>query len=34
MTETSLLPKAANKAGYSFDDMVEKMLLGAFESKR
>lgn len=34
MTETSLLPKAANKAGYSFDEMVEKMLLGAFIEKR
>ncbi|ADD68961.1 D-alanine/D-alanine ligase [Denitrovibrio acetiphilus DSM 12809] len=34
MTETSLLPKAANKAGMSFDNMVEKMLLGAFKDKR
>ncbi|PLX66046.1 MAG: D-alanine--D-alanine ligase [Denitrovibrio sp.] len=31
MTETSLLPKAAAKAGLSFDDMVKKMLNGAFE---
>jgi len=34
MTETSLLPKAANMAGMTFDEMVEKMLLGAFENKR
>jgi len=31
MTETSLLPKAAAKAGMDFDQMVEKMLLGAFK---
>jgi len=30
MTETSLLPKAAGEAGISFDQMVDKMLLGAF----
>jgi len=31
MTETSLLPKAAGKAGMTFDQMVEKMLEGAFK---
>ena len=31
MTETSLFPKASNEAGYSFDEMVEKMLLGALK---
>lgn len=31
MTETSLLPKAASKAGMSFDKMVDSMLKGAFE---
>lgn len=30
MTETSLLPKAAEEAGLSFDDMVQKMLEKAF----
>jgi len=30
MTETSLLPKAAERAGISFDTMVERMLEGAF----
>jgi len=29
MTETSLLPKAANYAGISFEDLVERILLGA-----
>lgn len=29
MTETSLLPKAAAAAGISFDDLVERILLGA-----
>lgn len=33
MTETSLLPKAANQCGMSFDQMVEKMLEGALEKK-
>jgi D-alanine-D-alanine ligase len=29
MTETSLLPKAAHYAGISFEDLVERILLGA-----
>jgi D-alanine-D-alanine ligase len=29
MTETSLLPKAAGYAGISFEDLVERILLGA-----
>ncbi|MFB3884423.1 MAG: D-alanine--D-alanine ligase [Thermodesulfobacteriota bacterium] len=29
MTETSLLPKAANHVGISFEDLVERILLGA-----
>jgi D-alanine-D-alanine ligase len=29
MTETSLLPKAANYAGITFEDLVERILLGA-----
>jgi D-alanine-D-alanine ligase len=29
MTETSLLPKAANYAGIPFEDLVERILLGA-----
>ncbi|MGZ3604068.1 MAG: D-alanine--D-alanine ligase [Thermodesulfobacteriota bacterium] len=29
MTETSLLPKAANYAGISFEELVERILLGA-----
>jgi D-alanine-D-alanine ligase len=29
MTENSLLPKAAKKAGISFDNLVEKILFGA-----
>ncbi len=29
MTETSLLPKAANYVGISFEDLVERILLGA-----
>lgn len=33
MTETSLLPKAANEAGFSFDRMVEIMLNGALVDK-
>lgn len=31
MTETSLLPKAAGKAGMTFDTMVDKMLHGALK---
>lgn len=34
MTETSLLPKAANQAGLTFDEMVQIMLLGALEDKK
>ncbi len=30
MTETSLLPQAANAAGLSFDELVERMLASAF----
>jgi len=29
MTETSLVPKAASFAGISFDDLAERILLGA-----
>jgi D-alanine-D-alanine ligase-like ATP-grasp enzyme len=29
MTETSLLPKAANFAGIAFEELVERILLGA-----
>jgi D-alanine-D-alanine ligase len=29
MTETSLLPKAASYAGIPFEDLVERILLGA-----
>jgi D-alanine-D-alanine ligase len=31
MTETSLLPQAANAAGLSFDELVERMLHSAFD---
>jgi len=31
MTETSLFPKAAAEAGYSFDELIEKMLLEALK---
>lgn len=34
MTETSLLPKAAGKAGMTFDMMVQKMLLIALDSSK
>lgn len=33
MTETSLLPKAAGKAGMTFEQMVEKMLAGALKKQ-
>jgi len=29
MTETSLIPKAANYVGIAFEDLVERILLGA-----
>ena len=29
MTETSLLPQAASYAGIAFEDLVERILLGA-----
>lgn len=33
MTETSLLPQAANAAGLSFDDLLERMLASAFDRR-
>ena len=34
MTETSLLPQAANAAGLSFDELLERMLASAFDRRQ
>src|SRR5256886_16016997 len=34
LTETSLLPQAADAAGIGFDELVERVLASAFRSRR